>query len=256
MASNAQETLNLWPDGAPDDNGNDNTAAVTVYHPRGINTGNAVVICPGGAYVFLAMDHEGRQIADLLADHGITSIVLKYRFPHGHDLIPAEDARQAIKLMRENAKEWGVDPQKVGIMGSSAGGHLASTVSTHLVDSLARPDFAVLFYPVISMKPEITHAGSASSLLGENVNNPEYVALYSNEEQVTPATPPTLLLLSGDDTTVPAENSLRYYTALIANGVPAEMHVWPVGEHGWGMNDTFRYHDEMVATMLRYLKEL
>lgn len=256
MSSQAQETFNLWPEGAPDNNGHDNIAEVTLYRPNGNNTGKAVVICPGGAYEVLAMDHEGRQIAEILANHGITSFVLKYRFPHGHDLIPAEDARQAIKLMRENAQKWGVDPAKVGIMGSSAGGHLASTVSTHITDSLTRPDFAVLFYPVISMKPEITHAGSAHNLLGDNVDNPEYITLYSNELQVSHATPPTLLLLSGDDTCVPAENSLRYYSALIANGIPAEMHIWTVGGHGWGMNDSFRYHDEMVAEMLRYLSEL
>ncbi|MDE6085461.1 MAG: alpha/beta hydrolase, partial [Muribaculaceae bacterium] len=239
----------------PGDNGHDNTAMVTVYHPRGTNSGKAVVICPGGAYEFLAMDHEGRQIADLLADHGVTSLVLKYRFPHGNDTIPATDARRALKLVRENAEEWGVNPSHVGIVGSSAGGHLASTVSTHHPDPDAIPNFAILFYPVISVKPELTHSGSANNLLGSNIGNQEYITLYSNEEQVTPATPPTLLLLSGDDAAVPAENSLLYYKSLIANGVPAEMHVYPVGGHGWGMNTSFPYHKEMTDIHVRYVSE-
>ena len=255
FSAHSQETVNLWPAGVPGDNGHDNTAEVTIYHPRGANSGKAVVICPGGAYEHLAMDHEGQQIADLLADNGITSLVLKYRFPHGNDTIPATDARQALRMVRENATEWGVNPSLVGIIGSSAGGHLAATVSTHITDSASTPDFAILFYPVISAKPGLTHGASARNLLGNNLENSDYLTLYSNEEQVSPSTPPTLIFHSGDDRAVPAENSLLYYKALINNGVPAEMHLYPVGGHGWGMNTSFPYHDEMTAILLRYINE-
>lgn len=255
LAAGAQQVIKVWPDGPADDNGADNLAELTVYNvPEGIeNTGKAIVICPGGGYGMLAMDHEGREIAELLASRGITAGVLKYRLPNGHHNIPADDAREAIRIMRRNAKAWGIDTGKVGIAGSSAGGHLASTVLTHHADSLSVPSFGLLFYPVISARPGITHDGSAINLLGDKLGHSKWVAEYSNDEHVDAQTPPTLLLLSADDTAVWPDNSLRFFRALTKNGVEAEMHIYPVGGHGWGMHKNFPFHDAMTATMLDWL---
>ena len=255
LAAGAQQVINVWPDGPADDNGADNLAELTIYNvPEGVeNTGKAIVICPGGGYVMLAMAHEGTEIASLLASKGITAAVLKYRLPNGHHNIPADDAREAIRIMRRNAKEWGIDVNKVGIAGSSAGGHLASTVLTHHADSLSVPSFGLLFYPVISARPGLTHDGSAINLLGDKVGYRKWVSEYSNDEHVDANTPPTMLLLSADDITVFPENSLRFLQRLIDNGVEAEMHVYPVGNHGWGMHKDFPYHDVMVNAMVDWI---
>lgn len=252
---NAQKVFNVWPDGPADDNGADNTAVLTVYNPaKGVeNSGKAIVICPGGGYAMLAMDHEGHDIARILAAEGITAAVLKYRLPNGHHNIPADDAREAIRIVRRHAQEWGVNPDKVGIAGSSAGGHLASTVLTHHKDSLSTPSYGLLFYPVISARPGITHEGSAINLLGDKIGRGKWVKEYSNDEQVDQATPPTMLLLSSDDKTVPVENSLRFYSALINNGIEAEMHIYPVGGHGWGMHENFAHHRPMVDAMIDWI---
>lgn len=250
MTATARQPQPLW-DTPPMDNGHDNEALITVYHPdAGSNNGRAAVICPGGAYGMLAIDHEGKMIAEWLADNGITAVVLKYRLPHGNHEIPAADAREAIRHVRRNADAWGVDSHKVGIIGSSAGGHLASTVSTHLTDSLSRPDFTVLFYPVISADPAITHAGSINNLLGDLSDDEPMLRLYSNELHVTADTPPTMLLLSDDDTVVPPANSLRYYQALKDNGVAASMYIFPIGGHGWGFHPTFTFHPQVKTLIL------
>lgn len=254
----AQETINLWPNGTPDDNGADNTATLTIYPAaEGTTpTGQAVVICPGGAYEFLATDHEGHDVARHFASHGIAAAVLKYRLPNGHHTIPAEDAREAIKIVRSKASELGVDPKKVGVIGFSAGGHLASTVSTHPAAAEEFPSFSILIYPVISSDPAITHRGSINNLLGKDVNDPLMLASYSNDLRVTPSTPPTLLILSGDDTTVPAENSLRYYSALARCKVPAEMHLFTAGEHGWGIKPSFERHEDFKKLLIEWLSRL
>lgn len=250
----AQSPINLWPNGAPNDNGHDNEATITVYQPAdSINTGMAVVVCPGGGYTHLAMDHEGKQVAQWLAENGITGVVLKYRLPHGNYTIPADDAREAIRTVRRNAATWGVNPSKVGIAGSSAGGHLASTVSTHITDAESRPDFSVLFYPVITSEAGVTHQGSIDNLLGELKTNPKMLAEYANELRVDTNTPPAILLLSDDDRAVKPENSIRYYRALKANGVPASMHIFPVGGHGWGFRPTFKYHEPVKILLLEWL---
>ncbi len=227
------------------------TPAVEVFHPsKGAATGQAVVVCPGGGYWGLAYDWEGTDTAAWLNSVGVTAIVLKYRTPEDASnvtpwLSPLLDAQRAIRFTRAHAEEWGIDPAKVGIMGFSAGGHLASTAATHFdagdpdatdpIDRLSsRPDFAILIYPVISMDAAITHPGSRNNLIGENPSA-ELIAEYSNELQITAETPPTFLLHSGDDGAVPVENSLRFYRALIAAGVPAEMHLYPYGEHGFGL---------------------
>jgi acetyl esterase/lipase len=212
----------------------------------GKSVGTAVVVCPGGGYGALAMDHEGKQIAEYLNGLGISAFVLKYRLgPRYHHPAPLEDAQRAIRMVRSRAKEFGVDPGRVGIWGFSAGGHLASTASTHFdggrpdssdpVERVSsRPDFAVLAYPVISFTTEYVHKGSRRNLLGETPD-PALMELLSNERQVTKETPPTFLFHTNEDTGVPPENSVLYYLALRKAGVPAEMHIYEKGRHGVGL---------------------
>lgn len=227
------------------------TPSIDVYLPAGSNaTGQAVVICPGGGYGILAYDWEGSDPARLLSARGIAAIVLKYRLPNSKSnitphLTPLLDAKRAIRTVRANAAKWNIRKDQVGIMGFSAGGHLASTLATHFdagvataADSIerqsSRPDFAVLVYPVISMSKPIMHAGSRNNLIGASADT-ALTQLYSNELQVTGETPPTFLVHATDDKAVPVENSLLFYQALKENGVPAEMHIYPTGGHGFGL---------------------
>lgn len=212
-------------------------------------TGQAVVICPGGGYSRLAMDHEGFQMARWFAANGITAAVLKYRMPDGHPEVPAEDARQALRiLMGLEAGATGYTPDRVGIVGCSAGGHLAALASN---TATPRPAFAILFYPVIT-GGEHEHRGSFDNLLGQD-RTPEQTAAWSLQHLVTASTPPTLLLLSDDDRSVPPVNSTLYYEALKANGVEASMHIYPAGGHGWGIRDTFRYKPQWQQAVLDWL---
>lgn len=213
--------------------------AIEVYLPSESNsTGQAVVICPGGGYARLAYDKEGTDIAKWLNGSGIAGIVLKYRLPNAKSNIiphksPLMDAQQAIRLVRQNAEEWNIDPDKVGIMGFSAGGHLASTLGTHF-DEPSRPAFMILIYPVITLKLPLTHEGSRKNLLGENPGG-KLVELYSNEMQVKSNTPPAFIVHSMDDKAVPVENSLMFYQSLKENNIPAEMHLYPYGGHGYSL---------------------
>jgi acetyl esterase/lipase len=213
--------------------------AIEVYLPSKNNsTGQAVVICPGGGYTRLAYDKEGTDIAKWLNGSGIAGIVLKYRLPNSKSNIiphksPLMDAQQAMKLVRQHAAEWNIDPEKVGIMGFSAGGHLASTLGTHF-DESSRPGFMILIYPVVTLKLPLTHEGSRENLLGENPEE-ELVELYSNETQVTNDTPPTFIVHSMDDKAVPVENSLMLYQSLKEKNIPAEMHLYPYGGHGYSL---------------------
>ena len=215
------------------------------------DTGMAVVICPGGGYAMLCMDYEGYQVAQWLADNGITAAVLKYRLPNGHPEVPLEDAEQAIRIMRGLATgAEGYTAEKVGIMGFSAGGHLAAYASTL---SKCKPTFSVLFYPVITGNPAKTHKGTFDNLLRKK-RTTETEFYYSLQNQVTGETPPTLLLLSDDDRTVPPENSIFYYQALKMHGVKAAMHIYPTGGHGWGIRDRFKYKSQWQETLLDWLK--
>lgn len=234
--------------------------------PAGKATGAAVVVCPGGAYLHLAFTHEGTDVAKMLNDMGIAAFVLKYRLPNDETMVdktigPLQDAQRAIQLVRQRAGEWGVDPAKVGIMGFSAGGHLASTAGTHFDQAVIdnpgkislRPDFMILLYPVISFEDSIAHRGSRDNLIGLHPD-PAQVRKYSNELQVTAQTPPTFLVHTGDDKVVPVANSIHFYEALQANNVPSELHVYPKGGHGFGMNNpttadrwTDRLHNWLVA---------
>lgn len=215
------------------------------------NTGISVMIAPGGGYAYLAIDHEGKDIAQWLSENGITGIVLKYRIPNGHHTIPLSDAQQGMRVIREHAQEWNIDPNKVGVMGSSAGGHLASTLMTHF-DAETRPAFGVLFYPVITFADSLTHRGSVKNLAGENLTS-QLREYYSNEKQVTAQTPRTLLILSDDDRTVPAQNSTMFYNALKSWQIPASMYVFPTDGHGWGFRSSFRYHEVMKELLLNWL---
>ncbi|HEY4786004.1 MAG TPA: alpha/beta hydrolase [Bacteroidales bacterium] len=217
------------------------------FAPKDKANGAAVIICPGGGYTRLAIDHEGYQVAAWFNELGVTAFVLKYRLPsdaimQDKSIGPLQDAQEAIRILRRNAKEWGINPEKVGIIGFSAGGHVASTASTHFDDKVydvtdntsARPDFSILVYPVISMDSVITHRGSRDNLLGKKPSE-ELVKRFSNELQVTKNTPPTFLVHATDDHTVPVLNSINYLLALRKNGVPGELHIYEKGGHGFGL---------------------
>lgn len=208
--------------------------------------GTAVIICPGGGYAGLSMVNEGSNIAEAFNKIGVTAFVLKYRLPSDSIMIdrsigPLQDVQRAIQIVRQQATEWGIDPNKVGIIGFSAGGHLASTAITHFDKAdisnknktNLRPDFGILIYPVISMGPK-THAGSKENLIGKDAPQ-ELIDLYSNEKQVTANTPPTFLIAAEDDDVVPVENTLMFYHALLDNKVKAEMHIYQAGGHGFGL---------------------
>lgn len=210
-------------------------------------SGAAMIVCPGGGYTGMAFDKEGENICEWLAQRGITAFTLKYRQgggAHQHP-VPFSDVERAVRWVRNHAVDYEIDPNRIGVMGFSAGGHLASTIGTHFhagdpeakdpLDRVSsRPDFLALIYPVISMEKEITHSGSLDNLLGQSPD-PHLVALLSNDRQVTDKTPPTFLLHASDDKTVPIENSLQFYRALVKHGVPAELHVYEQGGHGFGM---------------------
>jgi acetyl esterase/lipase len=220
---------------------------LTAYFPEKPN-GTSIIICPGGGYARLAITHEGYQVAEELNKRGITAFVLKYRLPSDEIMIdktigPLQDAQQAIKIVRENATKWKINPNRIGVMGFSAGGHLASTLSTHFEkavienkDSVSlRPDFSVLGYPVVTMGG-FTHSGSKNNLLGLNPTE-DQVKEFSNELQITPNTPPAFLFHANDDKTVPSENSVNYMLALKKCGVPVEAHFYKAGGHGFGLNN-------------------
>lgn len=236
------------------------SAKIYVFLPAAEKAnGKAVVLCPGGAYLGLCMDYEGGEWAPFFNERGIALIVLQYRLPDGTWQIPVEDVQEAIRVARRNAREWNLDPAKIGVGGSSAGGHLAATASTHFntpvnPDTVScRPDFSILFYPVISFMPQLTHTDTRRSLLGPNFTTQEEI-LFSNELQVTPETPRTWIGFSHDDDLVPTPNGLRYYEALRTAGVPASLHIYPTGGHGWGIKKDFRYHNEMLADLSSWLE--
>jgi len=251
MAAELPQRERLWPDGAPGARGNDpanDQPAITIHLPaKGKENGTAVVICPGGGYGNLAMGHEGHDIAKWLNGMGITGVVLEYRMSRGgyQHPIPLLDAQRALRTLRFRAKELNLDPNRIGILGFSAGGHLASTAGTHFeagntdaedpIEKMScRPDFMILCYPVIAFGEPYTHKGSQRRLIGENPPE-ELVISLSNEKQVAADTPPTFLFHTDEDTSVPAQNSIMFYLALRKAGVPAELHVYRRGGHGRGL---------------------
>jgi acetyl esterase/lipase len=254
-----QKEIPLWPAGPPNSNeiienetisegyriANISEATLTIFLPeKSANTKTAVIICPGGGYRIECFDKEGIKIAQWLNTLGIAGIILKYRIPNKHHQIPLMDAQRAIRTVRFRTKEWNINTVKIGIMGFSAGGHLASTAATHFDNGdknaedpieriSSRPDFLILVYPVVTMKEEFTHRGSRRSLLGDNPKY-ELVRNYSNELQVTSDTPPTFFVLSDDDKSVVAENSIKFYLALRKHNIPSEIHIFKRGGHGFG----------------------
>ncbi len=248
------KTYNLWAEGAPNNNGNPtDTAQVTVFLPDAKRaTGRAVVVCPGGGYGHLAMQHEGTDWASFFNGQGIALIVLKYRMPRGRYEVPISDAEEALRLVRRQAKTWHIDPGQVGIMGFSAGGHLASTIATHARGD-AKPDFQILFYPVITMDLSYTHRGSHDNLLGKAPKK-KLERLYSNEQQVTRVTPRAFIALSDDDRVVLPMNGVNYYLECDRHDVSASLHVYPTGGHGWGHRDSFAYHLEMMQELKAWLQ--
>lgn len=278
------QTLKLWPKGAPGAIADpsyteihENTdilrirnvidPTIAIYAPTGKNvTETAVIICPGGAYGILAYEYEGTKIAKWLNTIGVTGIVLKYRLPSDSIMTdksigPLQDAQEAIRTVRRNAKVWKINPDKIGIMGFSAGGHLASTLSTHynqrvyeLKDSVsARPDFSILIYPVISMSNEFTHGDSRTNLLGENPTQ-DIIDFYSNDLQVTKNTPTAFLAHSANDDVVPVQNSINYLLALKKNNVSGELHIYEKGGHGFSMNKTEGTEEAWPKTLKKWLK--
>lgn len=231
--------------------GNVSRPSLTMFLPSEKNAnGTAVVICPGGGYTGLSISHEGYKVAEEFKKAGVAAFVLKYRLPNDKTMLhketgPLQDAQEAIKLIRKNYKKWNIDTIKVGIIGFSAGGHLASTAGTHFYHPVitdkdktsVRPDFMILIYPVISMMDSITHKGSRRNLLG-SAPSLEKKILFSNELQVTTETPPAFLVHAQEDELVPVQNSILFYNALLKNKVPVEMHIYAKGKHGFGLNNT------------------
>ncbi len=251
-AVDSHEVKLLWPDGAPGAKGtaDGDKPSITIYLPsKDKANGASVVIFPGGGYGHLAMDHEGHQIAQWLNSFGVAGFIVKYRHSgsgagYGHPA-PLQDAQRAIRTVRSNAKKWNLDPDRIGIIGFSAGGHLASSAGTHFkqrysevkdkIDRAScRPDFMILIYPVVSFTESFTHKGSRRNLLGENPDA-ELVENLSNEKQITAETPPTFLVFGDDDKVVPVENGVAFYLGLTKANVPAEMHIYEKGRHGFGL---------------------
>lgn len=250
-ADPAPQTFPLWTGKAPHAVGDSATdkPELTAYRPEKPN-GTAVVICPGGGYGGLAMDHEGKQVGEFFAKLGVTAFVLKYRTankdrPGPLGEAPLSDVQRAIRLVRAKGKDFGIDPKKIGVVGFSAGGHLASTAATHfdkgglkndddVEKESCRPDFAILAYPVITLEAGVTHGGTRKNLLGDNPDA-KLVELYSNEKQVTKETPPVFLFHTSADAVVVPENAVRFYLACKKAGVPVEMHIYEKGKHGVGL---------------------
>ena len=241
-------TVDITPDGK---------ANMVAYLPEN-PTGRAIVDCPGGGYSHLATQHEGHDWAQWFNDQGIAFFVLTYRMPNGDRTIPMSDAQQAILIVRDSAATWHINPYDVGIMGFSAGGHLASTVATHS-EYDCRPNFSILFYPVISMNEKETHKGSCVNFLGaEGQKNERLVKAFSNYNAVSShLTPPAIILTASDDKAVPVlTNSIPYYTAMRRAGNLCSLHIYPSGGHGFGFRSTWAYHDQMLNDLAIWLKTL
>ena len=253
--ASAQEPIemNLWPDGPRTSNGApEDQSKIWVYLPDAKKaTGRAVVCCPGGGYTHLAMQHEGHDWAYFFNSQGIAFIVLKYRMPNGHDTVPLEDAEKAMNVVRGYADEWHINPKDVGIMGFSAGGHLATTLATHSKGDAAA-NFQILFYPVVSMERGVTHNGSRDNLLGKSPKRKQ-VNEYSNEQQVSDRTPRAFVALVSDDRAVPPANSLGYCEELCRHKIPVSLHIYPSGGHGFGIRQSFPSHLEMMLELKSWL---
>ena len=263
LLASGQQVIKLWPGGAPNSNGlsgpenemeggrigNISDPELLVY-PAAEPNGLAVIMCPGGGYSYVAAKHEGTDMAEWFNAQGITFAVLKYRMPNGHADVPITDAQRAITVMRSHAEEWGI--KRLGIMGGSAGGHLAATASVHYT-ARTRPDFQILLYPVITFEGRVTPGGR--NMLFDMYPDEDEVYYYCCDQFVTPDCPPAFIVHCEDDTTVPVSDSQNYVKALVANGVPAKLIIFPDGGHGFGFKDSFVHKDEWTAALAEWLKQ-
>lgn len=256
-------TVDLWPDGLPNSNGIEQQGyddskqnyrpSIRVYLPdNATRPTNAVLLCPGGGYHHLALNHEGNDWGPYLNAQGVAVVVLKYRMPHGHYEVPESDAVQALKILHDKAKEWNINPDNIGIMGGSAGGHLASTVATGAPKQL-RPAFQILLYPIISMQKGLDHQGSRTNLLGNNPGE-RLAERYSSNLRVDNLTPDALILVSKDDTDINHKAIALYADALRKHGKRCRIVEYPTGKHGWGIKTNFEYHAEALLEIKNYLK--
>ncbi len=281
-------TLKLWPDGIPGAKVDASYVEeilttdgritrcnrvvnpdLTIYlPPEGKANGAAVLICPGGGYGTLAFDHEGNAVAKWLNDNGVAGIILKYRLPsdrimENKSVGPLQDAQEAIRVIRRNASKWNLDPKKIGVIGFSAGGHLASTISTHYAENVykvpdqtsARPDFSLLIYPVISLDTTITHMGSRTNLIGRKPSA-EMEQHFSNDKQINSDTPPAFLVHSADDRTVPVMNSINYFKGLQSLKIQTELHIFQKGGHGYGLGQTGGTESSWPELCVKWLKSI
>jgi acetyl esterase/lipase len=286
-ASSQTQILKVWPDGIPGSIRSETyfeestmtgdivslyekvtDPSLTVFLPPAEKaTGTAVLICPGGGYGVLAFDHEGFAVARWLNSNGIAGIILKYRLPS--DLImkdksvgPLQDAQEAMRIIRRNAAQWKIHSHKIGVIGFSAGGHLASTLSTHFAEKVyevkdttsARPDFSLLIYPVITFDSSFTHEGTRQNLVGDKPSD-YTIRYFSNELRITRNTPPAFLVHSADDKVVPVKNSIVYFEGLVRNNIHAEMHIFEKGGHGYGLAIDRGTESAWPDLCLRWLKE-
>jgi acetyl esterase/lipase len=264
----AQEKILLYPNGAAESNGITEEEQflrkdfmVKISEPRMYayiasednNSGTAVLICPGGGYTGVSVIKEGEEIAQWYNKIGVSAFVLYYRMPNGIHNIPLKDAQTAMEIIYKRSKEWNINRKSIGVMGFSAGGHLASTVGTHFTNKMNRPAFMVLAYPVISMQAEVTHKGSRSNLLGKTPDE-ALLQLYSNELQVNKKTPPAFIFHAEDDKTVPIMNSRLFAGALKSNKAPFELYTFPAGGHGFGMRPTNPEADKWPAMLENWMK--
>lgn len=210
-----------------------------------------MLIIPGGSYSGIAVSHEGYKTIEWLNKHGIIGVLLKYRLPNGHPDIPLEDAIRAMQILKENADKLGIDKKSIGVMGFSAGGHLASSLLTKYGDSICRPDFGVLVYPVIDL--QYKNGATGENLLGKHYE-PPFIMQYSTYNYITQETPPVCLILTDDDKVVPPANSIEFYNALKKNGISSELHIFPEGNHGWWMRERYKYADETYEIIMRWIK--
>lgn len=259
--------IEVWKDGAPDSNGLENTdetvkrgmvmnvsKAVLYVYPAPKPTGMGVVMCPGGAYRKEAVDLEGRDMAQWFNARGITFAVLKYRLPNGRDSIPLEDLHQAMRIMRQHSREWGLDNCRVGVMGASAGGHLAACGAVMPADSMAKADFQILLYPVVTME-ELSKGRTRDYLMGENPPQ-TLIQKYTAKNHVAASTPPAFIVMAADDEKVRPVTVMEYISKLISSGVAVEFHLYPFGGHGWGFRDMFVYKQQWTAELDRWLDNL
>ncbi|MBO4843036.1 MAG: alpha/beta hydrolase [Bacteroidales bacterium] len=258
--------IDLWPNGAPTDNGltgeerdrgtfamNITKPTLSFFIPKKPN-GMAVIICAGGGYSSVYYGTEGYANTPFFTDRGITVVVLKYRLPNGHPEVPLDDVQEAFRVVRERSAELGL--KKIGVVGCSAGGHLATMAATKYKNAVQRPDFQILYYPVVTADPSFAHEGSIQNLVGRNNINKRNIDEYSNEKHVTPDTPPAFIMANTDDNVVPVRNSIEYYNALIANKVPASLNIYQEGGHGWTDHLDFPYREQWMDTLGKWLERL